>query len=430
MESKYAIIGNSVAAVGAIEAIREIDKEGLITVVSDENVYNYSRPLISYYLGGKVEERNMYFRDKGFYERNNVKLILGKKAQRLDVNKHVVYLADETIIRFEKLLICTGGKPIVPNIEGLSEVREGVFSFTKFSDAKSMLSYIKLNGIKSAVVLGGGLIGLKAAEGLLARGLRVTIVELADRILPNTLDKEASEMLERALVGLGCSVLKGDTIIGVSTTDGVLKEVYLKSGRVIPSSLLVIAIGVRPNLDLIRGTSIGYDRGIIVDDQMQTNIAGIYAAGDVAQAKDFLTSMNSVLALWPVAFRQGKVAGFNMAGKETKYEGLFPMNSVEIAGIPTISFGLSNPQDGENYEVLVKKDGRVPLYRKIVLKDGRIVGGIFLGKIERTGIFVGLLKAGMDVSSFKEELLQDDFGFVVLPESYRKHMIVGEVIET
>ncbi|MCS7233959.1 MAG: FAD-dependent oxidoreductase [Synergistetes bacterium] len=429
MESKYLIVGNSVAAIAAIESIREEDKNGSLTVVSDEKVYNYSRPLISYYLGGKIDEGNIYFREKDFYSKNGVKLILGKKAQKLNVNERLVFLSDETVIRFEKLLISTGGKPIIPTIGGINDIKDGIFTFTKLSDTKAMLDYIKLNNINSAVVLGGGLIGLKAAEGLVARGMRVTIIELADRILPNTLDIEASGILERALANLGCSVVKEDTIVSVSGDNGILKKVYLRSGEMIETALLVIAIGVRPNLDLIKDTPINYDRGIVVNDYMQTNIKEIYAAGDVVQAKSFLNSNSEVLALWPVAFRQGRVAGFNMAGKETKYDGLFAMNSVEIAGIPVISFGISNPVDLDGYEVLVRKESKAPLYRKIVIKDGKVIGGIFLGRIDRAGIFLGLLRFGLEVSPFKEELLKDDFGFLVLPKNYRKHMVVGEVIE-
>jgi len=193
--------------------------------------------------------------------------------------------------------------------------------------------------------------------------------------------------------------------------------------------LLIIAIGVRPNLELIEDTPINYDRGIIVDEYMRTNLEDVYAAGDVAQGKDFLTQGNSVIAVWPVAFRQGKIAGWNMAGRRVAYEGLFAMNSVELAGIPTISFGMTNPPEGDDFEILTRKDENANFYRKIVLKDNRIVGAIFLGKIERAGIFSGLIKDRLDVSSFKEELLSDDFGLLVLPAGYRKHMVTGEGIE-
>ncbi|HIE03269.1 MAG TPA: NAD(P)/FAD-dependent oxidoreductase [Candidatus Latescibacteria bacterium] len=425
--SRYLIIGNSTAGVAAIEAIRQVDGKGAITVVSDEDVVNYSRPLISYYLGGRVSEERMAFRDRRFYERNGVTLILGRKAEELDVEGRKVVLSDGTSLHYGKLLIATGGRPIIPPMDGLQKVREGAFTFTRLSDAKGILGYIRENEVEEAVVLGAGLIGLKATEGLVERGVKVTIVELADRILANTLDREASAILERALGDWGCKVIKEDTISRVVSSRGKVREVVLRSGRSLSAPLLVIAVGVRPNLELVEDTPISYDRGITVDEHMRTSVEDVYAAGDVAQAKDFLSGWSSVIAVWPVAFRQGKVAGWNMAGREVRYEGLFPMNSVELAGIPTISFGTTTPPEADGYEILTRRDEES--YRKIVLKENRLVGAIFLGRIERAGIFSGLIRDGIDVSSFKEELLSDDFGLLVLPAEYRKHMVTGEGME-
>jgi len=428
-ETEYLIIGNSVAGVNCIEGIREVDEKGEIVVVSEEGVFNYSRPLISYYLGGRVGMDRIFFKNEDFYNKKKVNLILNTKAGKINVEEKKVKLTSDEEIKFDKLLISCGGKPIVPPIQGLKEIKEGFFTFTKLSDAQRIIEYIRTNGIKQAVVLGAGLIGLKCTEGLVERGLKVSIVELADRILANTFDEEASGILENALKKWGCQVFKRDTVVEIEGKRGKVKGVILKSGKIIPTSLLIIAIGVIPNLDLVKNTSIKYDRGIIVNRWMQTNVRYIYAAGDVAQGRDFLLQKNSVIAIWPVASYQGKIAGLNMAGKRTKYQGLFAMNSVQLAGIPTISFGITNPSGGEDYEVLSKKDERNNFYRKIVLKNNRIVGAIFLGKIERAGIFSGLIKDKIDVSSLKDELLSDEFGLLVLPAEYRKHLVRGEGME-
>jgi NAD(P)H-nitrite reductase large subunit len=428
METKYLIIGNSIAGVSCIQAIREVDKKGKIAVISDEGILNYSRPLISYYLGKKVPRERMAFRDEDFYSKNRVKLILNKRAERIKLTKKEVYYDSEKV-KFEKLLIAVGGKPIIPLISGLDGVKEGVFTFTKFSDVESLIKYIEKNKIKEAVVLGAGLIGLKCTEGLVERGLKVKIIELADRILANTFDKSASQILEKALANWGCEVIKENTISEVVQKKGKIQEVLLKDGRRIKTNLLIVAVGVRPNLDLIEDTAIKSNRGIIVNEYMQTNVKDVFAAGDVAEGKDFLLEKNSVIAIWPVASKQGKVAGYNMAGKKVKYEGLFIMNSVELVGIPTISFGITNPIDEENYEVLVRKEEERNYYRKIVLKENRIVGAIFMGNIERAGIFSGLIKDKVDVSSFKQDLLSDEFGLLVLPKEYRKHLVIGEGIE-
>lgn len=428
IRAKYLIIGNSIAGVSSIEAIRELDPRGTIKVISEEGVYNYSRPLISYFLANKLPEEKLSFREESFYKENKVELILNTKAKKLDVKKKIVAF-DDKFVKAEKILIATGGRPIIPPIKGLDNVKEGVFTFTKLSDARSLIFYIEKNKIKSAVVLGAGLIGLKCTEGLVARGIKVKLIELADRILANTFDSTASLILEKALLKWGCEVLKNNTISEIISSQGLIDTLILKDKQKIKTALLIIAVGVKPNLELVQGTALKYDRGIIVNDYMETNIKGIYAAGDVAQAKELLNQTNAVIAIWPVAARQGKIAGYNMAGRRIKYEGLFIMNSVELAGIPTISFGITNPQDEKNYEILSRKEEEKGFYRKIVLKDNKIVGAIFMGNIERAGIFSGLIKDRIDVSSFKDGLLSDDFGLLFLPKEYRKHLVVGEGIE-
>lgn len=428
-KSKYLIIGNSIAGVSCLEGIRQVDPQGKITVVSDEEILNYSRPLISYYLGNKVTREKMPFREENFYRENKAEVLLKTKAENLDIKKKEVYLNRGESLGFQKLLISTGGKPIIPSIEGLDKINGSVFTFTKFEEAQKLIDYIEENNIKEAVVLGAGLIGLKCTEGLVARGLKVTIVELEDKILANTFDKNASDILERALNKWGCKVIKRDTIVKIESKKGKIEKVFLKSRMEIMTNLLIIAIGVFPNLDLVRETPIKYEKGIFVDDHLQTNIKDIYAAGDVVQGKDLLAGKNSLIPIWPVAAYQGKIAGFNMAGENIKYNGLFIMNSIEIAEVPTISFGLTNPPQEKGYEVMMREERENNFYKKIVLKNNRIVGAIFLGKIERAGIFWGLIKEKVDVSSFKEKLLNDDFGLLVLPAEYRKHLVTGEGIE-
>jgi len=187
----YLIIGNSVAAVNCIDAIRGVDAVNDITVVSDEESFNYSRPLLSYYLGGRIAEDKLPFVARDFYERHGVNLILGKRAVDLNVSKKQVVLDDGACLSYNRCLLSVGGAPIVPPIEGLDSMVEGVFSFLKEKEAKALVDYIERNEIKDAVVLGGGLIGLKVVEGLMERGVKPTVIELADRILANTFDTDA-----------------------------------------------------------------------------------------------------------------------------------------------------------------------------------------------------------------------------------------------
>jgi NAD(P)H-nitrite reductase large subunit len=425
---RYLVLGNSVAAVNCVKAIRGTDKTNDITVVSDEELFNYSRPLLSYYLGGRIPEEKLSFVHKDFYEKHKVDLIMGTRAEVLDVSKKEVTLDDNTLLRYDKCLISVGSVPIVPPIEGFQEGIEGIFTFLKLNDAKILIDYIERRKIKEAVVLGAGLIGLKVVEGLVERGLKTTVIELMDRLLANTFDKEASSIIEERLAQGGCQVLKEDTIQGIETKQGKIARIFLRSGRQMATSLLITAVGVRPNLEPVKGTATRVDRGILVDRFMTTNVEDVYAAGDCAQGIDFFSKTNAVVAIWPVAARQGRIAGLNMCGIRTEYPGLFTMNSVQIVDTPTISFGMTIPPEEEGYEVLKKMDKGKGVYKKIVLKDSRLVGVILLNCIERAGVYGMLIREGIDVEDFKDQLLSNDFGLLVLPKQFRKHLVAGEGI--
>lgn len=427
----YVIIGNSIAGIASIEAIREYDNKSKITIISDEPYLNYSRPLISYLLGKKIDKERVIYREKDFYKNNKVQLILNKKAVKLDLKEgqeRKVILSDRGEFTFDKLLIATGGVPIVPRIKGLE--LNGIFTFTKLRDVERIEEFIKVNKVKNSLVLGGGLIGLKATEALMELGISVTIVELADRILSSTFDRNASRMVKKALKEEGCSLITNDTVATIEAEDKKIKSAVLKSGRRVRTDLIILAIGVKPNIQLVKDTPIKINRGILVDKFMQTNVPNIYAAGDCCEALDSLLNINRPIAIWPNAYRQGKIAGYNMAGVKEEYEGSFPMNSVELCGIPTISVGITDPgKKGEKgYEIIDYLNEEKLIYKKLVIKDNRIVGTIFVGDINRAGIYTGLIKDKVNISEFKERLLEENFGLLSLPKEYRKHLITSEAI--
>lgn len=424
---RYIIVGNSIAGVSCVEGIREIDKDGEIYVFSDEEYFNYSRPLISYYLAGHLKDNQLNFKDEEFYRKNRVKLFLNSECEKIDLERKILYSKSGNF-EFDYLFLGTGGESIIPKITGIEEVKDGIFKFTKLKDAKKIEEYIEKKKIREVLILGGGLIGLKCAEGLLARNISVIIVELSNRILTNTFDNIASEIIENQLKRNNCEIIKKNTVEKIICKDGYLKEVILTDGKRIKTDILIIAIGVYPNTKLIEGTKIEKNKGIIVDEFMKTNYPFVFAGGDVAESMEF-EGNKSVIAIWPRASKQGKIAGINMAGGNKKYEGIFIMNSVEFMGIPTISFGMTNPENEKEYEILKKIDYEKKIYKKIVIKENKIVGGIFLKDIERAGIITGLIKNKIDVEPFKKFLLDDKFGLLILPESYRKHIVKGEGIE-
>lgn len=423
----YLIIGNSAAAMGAIEGIRSVDDKHPITLIAKEPEHTYSRPLITYLLGGKVDEQRMPYRPAEFYENNNVNAILGTEVAKVVPTENKVITSDGEEYYYEKLLIAVGGNPIVPkDVHGVDA--QGVFTFTTWQDAVEIQKYIEENNVQKAVIVGAGLIGLKSVEALLNLKISVTLVELADRVLSITFDETASGIAEKQLKSAGADVRCKTTVSSIQNQDGKVNFVTLQDGSVVTCGMVIFAIGVLPNVDMVRDCAIQFDRGILVDENLETAVAGVYAAGDVAQGKDFLDGSRRPIPILPVAYRQGLIAGQNMAGRQREYHGGIAMNAVDICGTPTISVGVTAPR-GDNYEVLSTLDENNSVYKKIVLKDDRIVGAIFIGDVDRAGIFTGLIKDRTDVSAFKDKLLTSDFGLISLPREYRKHVVSGMGIE-
>jgi NAD(P)H-nitrite reductase large subunit len=432
---RHVIIGNSAAAVGAVEAIRRHDPDNPITIVSDEPHHVYSRPLISYLLGGLVDESRMYYRPADFYDRHRVQTMLGVKVERVDPKTHTLSLSGGGTLPYDRLLISTGGKPFVPPLPG-SDVN-GIFTFTTWDDARRIARYIDDYQVKSAVVVGGGLIGLKTIEALIARGgpraggIHVTVIELADRILSTMFDRTASKLAEQILRREGVDIRTSTTVEEITVRGGRVDHVALHDRERINCDMLVFAIGVRPNVDLIPPDSgIQVGRGITVDLDMRTTANDVYAAGDCVEALDMLSDTNRVIAIWPNAYRQGAVAGSNMAGVRKSYGDGFAMNSIEVCGVPTISVGISDPQRGDDgYEVMEAYDRETLTYKKLVLRNNQLVGAILIGDIDRAGIYTGLIRDRVDVQPFQNHLLSGNFGLISLPKAYRKHLVVGDSIE-
>ncbi|MCW4044671.1 MAG: FAD-dependent oxidoreductase [Candidatus Bathyarchaeota archaeon] len=416
---KYVIIGASAAGIGAVEAIRDVDPVGTITVISEELLPQYSRPMISDFVSGKATLEKMKCREDYFWEKNAVQALTGRTATRLNLTGKYVELDGGERVNFEKLLLATGGKPFVPKIEGAD--KEGVFTFTTLADAEHLAA--KLENAKSAVVVGAGLIGVSVTEALAKRGLRVTMVEFKDTILSLLLDSTAAKIVENAIRKAGVTIVTGQTvqrIVGKRENDHVVNGAVLTNGDSIQCDVVIIAIGVIPRTELAAGTDMKTNRGIIVDKFMQTTVPDVYASGDVAEAYDFVLNENRSLPLWPLAQLEGKVAGYNMAGKKAKYDGGTSMSALKYFGVPIISVGITNPKDDAAYEILVKHEPEKEVYKKIVLRDNVIVGMTFVNAIERTGILFHLMKHCVNVKRFKQALLSDDFSLAALPLSTRK----------
>lgn len=409
----YVIIGNSAAAIGGVEGIRKNDSANPITLISDEPFHTYSRPLISYYLAGKVSEEKMRFRNLDFYERNGVTTKFGFKVVKVNPAAKEVVLTDGEKISYDKLLIASGGTPIVPPMEGID--KKNVFGFIKIEDVKAIEKVVSPG--KKAVVIGAGLIGLKAAEALVRRGVETIVVELASRVLPAILDDDAADIVQSRMEREGVVFELGTSVKGILGEEAAQGAV-LQNGKKIVADMVIVAVGVKPNTSLVAASGIEVNRGILVNQHCQTNLNDIYAAGDITEGFDLIHGEKRVLPIWPNAYRQGETAGSNMAGKVTTFDGGFAMNSIGFFGLPMITAGIINPEEAQ-CEVLVRANPGEESYRKVVLKGNLVVGFILLKKVDRAGILTSLISEQIDISDVKTSFLEEDFGYIHLPESLR-----------
>jgi len=409
--TKYLIIGNSAGGIGAAEAIHEVGQQGEATIISDEPYHVYSRPMISKYLAGECSREEMLFRPIDFYHKNNVATLLGKKAVQLDLKQHRVELESGEKVFWERLLLACGGIPFIPPTPGGD--KSGVFTFTTLDDAIRIGE--SLRTANRAVVIGGGLIGLSVTEALVRRGIKVSLVEMRERVLSLILDETASYLVERRLREVGVDILTEHTvkeIVGSSLDWGKVGEVILDNDERLLCDVVIVAIGVVPRTELIRDNEIKVNRGIVVDRFMSTSCPGVYACGDVASSYDFILDADRLTPIWPNAYIGGRVAGYNMAGIAREYPGGTAMNAMSYFDLPVISAGMVEPQ-GEGCEAFTKLEAGG--YRRVVLREGRILGMVLLGQIDKAGIIFGLMRDKVDVSNFKESLLDSGLGIASLP---------------
>ncbi len=422
---RYVIIGGSAGGIGAVEAIREVDPIGTIAMISEEPFPQYSRPMIADYLSGEASFEKMKYRDDDFWERNHVEALTGRRVVELNLAEKYVVLHGGNRINFEKLLIATGAKPFIPEIDGVK--RDGVFTFTTLSDAEGIAARVKK--VNRAVVIGGGRIGVCVAEALVKLRVKVTMIQRS-RILSRVLDATASTIVEKICRMAGINVIAGHTVkrvLGRCDDDKVVGGVVLDNNEEIPCDLVVIAMGVAPRVELVTGTEVKVNEGIIVDEFMRTNVPDVFACGDVAEVYDFVWGENRLLPQWPTAYLGGRVAGYNMAGKRVEYPGGTVMSTLKHFNLPIISAGITNPTENDGYEMLANHDLARNFYKKIVLKNDVIMGMTFIGDIEKAGIIFHLMKNKVNVGNFKRTLLSENFGLISLSEPLREKMLLGEL---
>lgn len=405
--SKYVIIGNSAGAVGCVEGIRSVDKDGEITLIASEPHHTYSRPLISYLLYGKTDEQRMKYRPDSFYKDNKVKKMLGKTVVSIDKNEKKVILSDGKEIEYEKLMTATGSVPFVPPMEGLDNV-DKKFSFMTLDDAHKLGKAITPNS--KVLIIGAGLIGLKCAEGINDKVESLTVVDLADRILPSILDTDGSAIVRNHIESKGVKFYLGDSVKSFEKN-----KATLISGTEIDFDILVLAVGVRPCVSLISDIGGKVNRGIVTDKKCRTSIKDIYAAGDCTESHDVSSGSDKVMALLPNAYMQGHTAGVNMAGGSADYDNAIPMNAIGFFGLHIITAGT---YEGECYTHI--SDGSC---KKLFYKSNHLKGYIMIGDIKRAGIYTSLIKKQTPLSSIDFDLIKEKPQLMAFSKKRRKEFL-------
>lgn len=406
---RYCIIGNSAAAMGCIEGIRLQDTEGSITLIASEPYHVYGRPMISYLLQGKTDLKRMKYKPDDFYQKMNIEAMLGKTAVKIDTDEKKVVLKDGTKTLYDKLLIATGSRPFVPPIDGLDTVGKR-FTFMTLDDA---LALQKAVGKASRVlIVGAGLIGLKCAEAIVDSVESLDIVDMAERVMPTVLEKEAARRVQDHLEKAGMRFRLSDTVVGFSGN-----EATLKSGKTILFDVLVMAVGVRPNVELAADAGGKVDRGILVNEKGETSLPDIYAAGDCTQTVDAVCGQARIMALWPNAVRQGLCAGGNMAGVGKPVRDYIAMNATGLCGLHMVSAGNA---DGEEDVV---SDGDT--YKVLYVKDNRLNGYIIMGDCSRAGIYTALVRNRTPLDTIDFDLIREKPQLMAFSKAERKVQLGG-----
>jgi assimilatory nitrate reductase electron transfer subunit len=403
VNTRIVVVGNGMAGSRLVSELRARDREVPITVFGAEAAQPYNRVLLSNVLAGATAPGDIGLVDPGWYAVNGVDARLGAEVVAIDRQRKTVTSADGTVTPYDTLVLATGSAPVVPPLRGLDA--EGVVVFRTLDDCRDIMD--RADGAESAVVVGGGLLGLEAARGLAGRGLRVTVVHLADHLMERQLDAEAGDVLRRTIGDLGVRVLVGARLTGARTAGGGVTGVELGDGTVLPADLVVLACGIRPETGLARAAGLTVDRGVVVDDRLRSiDDHDVHAIGECAQHQ------GTVYGLVAPAWEQARILAGLLTGADARYAGSRMVTRLKAAGIELAAMGETALGDDEA-EVVRFADPTRGTYKKVVIRDGRLIGAILIGETTTAGLLtqlydraapvptdrLGLLFAGLDAAA-------------------------------
>lgn len=393
------IVGNGLAGTMAAKSLRELDPSVEIEIFAEERHPYYPRPNLIEFIAGNLAQEKLFAFPEHWEERQNIVVHAGEPVVRIDAGRKKVETRDGRTSAFDRLLLANGSSAFVPSIKGAE--KKGVFVLRTLDDALAILEYLKDH--PRVAVLGGGLLGLEIARALKTRGASVAVNEFFDRLLPRQLDTRGAGILKAQIEKLGIKVCLGVETEEVTGT-GEAAGLKFKGGGGAEADLVIVAAGVKPNIAMAKEAGIVVDRGIVVNDLLESSRPGIFAAGDVAQHR------GRVYGIIPASFDQARVAAFNMASQEKIYRGTVPSNQLKVAGVFVTSVGQVNPE-GEGFEVRVREAPETGIYKKIVIKNGILTGAVWMGTRKGAAEITRLAASGQNIDKWKNTLLEDNFDF-------------------
>ncbi len=406
---KHVIVGGGVAGITAAQTIIRADPSAQVHVFGAEPYPYYRRPLLWEFIAGQIGQDDLYFRPSEWYAKRGIHTHTGVRVTGLAPSEHTLTLrpssgqslAGGETVTYDRLLLATGGRPFVPPCEGRDKA--GVFALRTLEDAQAIKAYAQK--VSTAVVIGGGLLGLETARALRSAGLDVTVVEFFPHLLPRQLDVEGAEVLQSLLEAQGLKIVTGGATEAIRG-DAQADCICLRDGCTVPGELVIFSTGIRSETTLAQAAELEVNRGIVVDEQLRTSAESVFAAGDAAEFE------GRVYGIIPAAIEQTRVAAANMvAPGSSTYTGTLPSTTLKVAGVELTSLGESivDADDADGCVQLRHVDLPARHYRKFVLRDGRIVGAILLNDKARTRPISLLIEREVDVSASADRLLDDDF---------------------
>ncbi len=397
---RHVIIGSGIAGLQAARSLRSSQPDSQVTMLGREPEPPYSRPMISQLLEGSVASGHLQL---GLPR--GVELISGDEAIEIDTRRKTVSTKQGRSLAYDRLLVATGADP--RGIQAEQSDLQNIFFMRSKDQVEGMLR--ELPQCRRALVLGGGLVGFKAAYGLLRQGLEVTMLIRSEYPLSQQVDSTAGRLIQHKLQQNGLAVRVGLEVIRFQGQNGKLAGAELSNGTHLECDLAVIGKGVLPSTGFLAGSGVDTDLGVLVDDWLATSVPGVFAAGDVAEHIDVAREMRWVNAIWPEAAEQGRIAGLNMAGVKTRYPGSLSRNTIRIFDMDLATCGLVDPPQRSGYSFLQDFDPRLGTYRRVVFSGDRLVGAVCVNRIERAGLLMSLIKSRMEIPGDKEDLLRPDF---------------------